>query len=190
MCVDPGDIHPPHSHRGIARHGELARVKQTTRRRRWYVIMFSSSSSSVAIASSSAPSSEKTVRDSTVVDLLPGHTVEFGTSRVYSGRVQKMHRLGYFGHDVGHTPRVEEVPEPKGELVVFETFFIAGLRLPAHRFVVEVLQHFEVQLHQLMPNVMVALAKFMWVEATYGGEPSVEVFVRNYCFHWQKKGCY
>lgn len=87
MCVDPGDIHHPHSRRGIARHGELACVKQTTRRRRRYVILFSSSSSSVAVASSSAPSSEKTVSDSAVVDLLSGHTVEFGTSRVYSGHV-------------------------------------------------------------------------------------------------------
>jgi hypothetical protein len=29
-------------------------------------------------------------------------------------------------------------------LVVFEAFFTAGLRLPAHRFVAEVLQRFEV----------------------------------------------
>ena len=38
-----------------------------------------------------------------------------------------------------------------------------------------------------MPNAMVALAKFMWAEATYGGEPSVEVFAKNCCLHWQKK---
>jgi hypothetical protein len=41
-------------------------------------------------------------------------------------------------------PGVEEIPEPEGELVVFEAFFIAGLCLPAHRFVAEVLQRFEV----------------------------------------------
>jgi hypothetical protein len=38
-------------------------------------------------------------------------------------------------------------PEPEGELVVFEAFFTAGLRMPAHRFVAEVLQRFEVQVH-------------------------------------------
>jgi hypothetical protein len=45
-----------------------------------------------------------------------------------------MQRLGYFGDGVGCAPGTEEVPE----LVVFEAFFTAGLRLPVHRFVVEV----------------------------------------------------
>jgi hypothetical protein len=34
---------------------------------------------------------------------------------------------------------------------------------------------------------MVALAKFMWAVTSYGGEPSVEVFAKNYCLYWQKK---
>jgi hypothetical protein len=72
-------------------------------------------------------------------------------------------------------------------LVVFEAFFIAGLRLPAHRFVSEVLQKFEVQVHQLTPNAMVALAKYVWATTSYGGQPSVEVFAKQYCLHWQKR---
>lgn len=83
------------------------------------------------------------------MELLPGHTVEFGTSMIYSGRVQEMQHLGYFGNGVGCTPGAEEVTEPLGELVVFEAFFIARLRLPAHRFIVEVLRRFQVQIHQL-----------------------------------------
>jgi hypothetical protein len=71
--------------------------------------------------------------------------------------------------------------------VDFEIFFTTGLQLHAHQFVTEVLERFKVQLHQLMPNAMVVLAKFNWVEATYGGELSVEVFAKNYCIHWQKK---
>jgi hypothetical protein len=68
--------------------GELARVKQIARRRRRYVMSSSSSSLPVSIASSSALSSEKTISDSVVVvELLPGHTVEFGMSRIYSDRV-------------------------------------------------------------------------------------------------------
>jgi hypothetical protein len=70
---------------------------------------------------------------------------------------------------------------------VFEAFFAAGLRLPAHRFIVEVLQRFEVQILQLTPNSMAALAKYVWVVSSYGGEPSVEVFTKNYCLHWQKR---
>jgi hypothetical protein len=82
---------------------------------------------------------------------------------------------------------VEEIPEPEGEIVVFEAFFIAGLRLPAHRFVAEVLQRYDVQIHQLTPNAVVALAKYVWAVTSYGGQPSVEIFAKNYCLHWQKR---
>jgi hypothetical protein len=98
-----------------------------------------------------------------------------------------MQWLGYFGNGVGRVLGAEEIPEPEGELVVFEAFFIAGLRLPAHRFVVEVLQRFEVQVHQLTPNAVVALAKYVWAVTSHGGQPSVEVFAKNYCLHWQKR---
>jgi hypothetical protein len=58
------------------------------------------------------------VSDSTaVVELLLGHTVEFGTSRIYSGRVHEMRCLGYFGDGVGRAPRAEEVPDLEGELM-------------------------------------------------------------------------
>jgi hypothetical protein len=83
----------------------------------------SSSSSSAATASLTASSSEKTITDpAAVVDLQPGHTVEFGTSRIYSGRVLEMQQLGYFGNGVGRALGAEDVPEPEGELVVFEAF--------------------------------------------------------------------
>jgi hypothetical protein len=39
----------------------------------------------------------------------------------------------------GCAPGAEEVPEPEGDLVVFEAFFTVRLCFPAHRFVVEVL---------------------------------------------------
>jgi hypothetical protein len=72
-------------------------------------------------------------------------------------------------------------------LVVFEAFFAAGLCLPTHRFVVEVLRKFEVQVHQLTPNVVVALANYVWAVSSYDGQPSVEVFAKNYFLHWQKR---
>jgi hypothetical protein len=88
---------------------------------------------------------------------------------------------------VARVPGTEEVPEPEGELVVFKAFFAAGLRLPAHRFVGEVLRRFNVQVHQLTPNVVVALSKYVWATTSYDGQPSVEVFVKYYCLHWQKR---
>jgi hypothetical protein len=161
-------------------------MKQTARRRRRYVAMLSSSSS-VATTPTAEASSEDTSSNVAAAELRPGDTVEFGVSRISSVRVQDMQQLGYFGSGVGRVPGAEEVPEPEGELVVFEAFFTAGLRLPAHRFVSEVLQRFEVQVHQLTPNAVVAPAKYVWATTSYGGQPSVEVFTKQYCLHWQKR---
>jgi hypothetical protein len=146
-----------------------------------------SSSSSTTNTPPGKPSSEETMSDLAAVELHPGHTVEFGVSRISSVHVQDMQQLGYFGNGVGRVPGAEEIPEPEGEIVVFEAFFTAGLRLPTHRFMVEVLQRFEVQIHQLTPNVVVALAKYVWVVTSYAGQPPVEVFAKNYCLHWQKR---
>jgi hypothetical protein len=53
--------------------------------------------------------------------------------------------------------------------------------------VAEVLRRFEVQVHQLTPNAVVAIAKYVWATTSYGGQPSVEVFAKHYCLHWQKR---
>jgi hypothetical protein len=58
--------------------------------------------------------------------------------------MQDMHQLGYFGNGVGRVSGAEEIPEPEGKIVVFEAFFTADLRLPVHRFVVEVLRRYDV----------------------------------------------
>jgi hypothetical protein len=145
------------------------------------------SSSSVADTPPAAASSEETLSNVAAEELHAGDTVEFGVSRMSSVRVQDMQQLGYFGGGVARVPGTEEVPEPEGELVVFEAFFAAGLRLPAHRFVGEVLRRFDVQVHQLTPNAVVALAKYVWTTTSYGGQPSVEVFAKHYCLHWQKR---
>jgi hypothetical protein len=111
--------------------GDLARVKLTARRRRRYIAMPSSSSSAANTPSADA-SSEDTLSNVAAEELHPGDTVEFGVSRISSVRIQDMQQLGYFGSGVGRVPGAKEVPEPEGELVVFEAFFTTGLRLPAH----------------------------------------------------------
>jgi hypothetical protein len=103
-----------------------------------------SSSSSAADTPPAGASSEDTLSNVAAEELHPGNTVEFDASRMSSVRVQDMQQLGYFGGGVARVPGPEEVPELEGELVVFEAFFTAGLRLPAHRFVAEVLRRFEV----------------------------------------------
>jgi hypothetical protein len=108
-------------------------VKQTARRRRRYVAMPTSSSSAATTPPADA-SSEETLSTLAAEELRADDMVDFGVSRMSSVRVQDMQRLGYFGNGVARVPGTEEVPAPEGELVVFEAFFSAGLRLPAHRF--------------------------------------------------------
>jgi hypothetical protein len=145
------------------------------------------SSSSAAATPPADASSEGTPSTLVAKELRAGDTVDFGVSRMSSVRVQDMQRLGYFGGGVARVSGTEKVPEPEGELVVFEAFFAAGLRLPAHRFVGEVMRRFNVQIHQLTPNAVVALSKYVWAMTSYGGQPSVEVFAKYYCLHWQKR---
>jgi hypothetical protein len=150
----------------------------------------SSSAAATPPADASPPanaSSEETLSSLMAEELRAGDSVDFGVSRMSSVRVQDMQRLGYFGSGVARVPGTEEVSEPEGELVVFEAFFAAGLRLPAHRFVGEVMRRFNVQIHQLTPNAVVALSKYVWATTSYGGQPSIEVFAKYYCLHWQKR---
>jgi hypothetical protein len=51
--------------------------------------------------------------------------------------------------------------EPNGnEAIIYEDFFIAGLHVPPHPALANILLHFQAQLHQLMPNTIVQLSKF------------------------------
>jgi hypothetical protein len=34
---------------------------------------------------------------------------------------------------------------------------------------------------------VVAFAKYVWAVSSYGGQPAMEVFTKNYCLHWQKR---
>jgi hypothetical protein len=86
-----------------------------------------SSSSSAAATPPADASSEETLSNVVAEELRTGDTVEIGVSRMSSIRVQDLQQLGYFGGGVARVPGAEEVPEPEGELVVFEAFFAAGL---------------------------------------------------------------
>ena len=108
--------------------GDLARVKQTARRRRRYVAMPTSSSSAATTPPADA-SSEETLSTMAVEELRAGDTVDFGVSWMSSVCVQDMQQLGYFGGGVARVPGTEEVPEPEGELVVFEAFCGGTARL-------------------------------------------------------------
>jgi hypothetical protein len=95
----------------------------------------------------------------------PSH-FEFGISNVKLDDLVLM-KLGYFGKNDDELIRFvgdEIVSEPKDdEVIVFKSFFRAGLRFPMYEMIGEVLKKFEIYLHQLTPNAIVRLNVYIWV---------------------------
>jgi hypothetical protein len=77
-----------------------------------------------------------------------------------------MKKLGYFGEDESKLIRFageEVIPDPKeDEVVVFKSFFRAGLRFPLYDIIGEVLKRVEIYLYQLTPNAIVRLSVYIW----------------------------
>jgi hypothetical protein len=86
------------------------------------------------------------------------------------------------------SPRCGVSVEPQvNEAVVFEDLFTVGLRVVHHPVLVDILWKFQVQLHQLTPNAIVQIRKFIWAVSSCGGYPTADVFARHYELHYQHK---
>lgn len=94
---------------------------------------------------------------------------------------------GYFLKGDGRAPKNETVPTPQaGEVVVFYDFFAVGLRFPCDPLLIDILDRFNAQLHQLTPNAVVQLSKNFWVAKSFGSEADVDSFAPFYELHPQK----
>jgi hypothetical protein len=103
--------------------------------------------------------------DSILCPTKPSH-IEFGKSTVKAEDLVVMKKLGYFGENEDELIRFageEVIPKPKeDEVVVFKSFFMAGLWFPLYEIVGEVLKKFKIYLHQLIPNAIVRLSIYIW----------------------------
>jgi hypothetical protein len=80
------------------------------------------------------------------------------------------------------------VPKPrKNEVVIFRDLLFAGLRFPLHPTVVDILQYFDIYLHQLTPNAILRLSVYMWICHTMKIKPSVEGFASAHQVHHQRQ---
>jgi hypothetical protein len=71
----------------------------------------------------------------------------------------------------------ETTPKPgKDEVVIFKSFFKAGLRFPLNKMIADVLKKFGIYLHQLTPNAIVRLSVYIWALRSQGVEPFAEGF--------------
>jgi hypothetical protein len=69
------------------------------------------------------------------------------------------------------------VPAPEeNKVVIYRSFFKAGLRLPLSKFVVEVLKIYQIFLHQITPEAIIRMGIFVWAVRSQGLEPSAKCF--------------
>jgi hypothetical protein len=67
----------------------------------------------------------------------------FGPSTVTVSCIRAMIDNDYFDEGMGHDPGKETIPEPQSDkAVVFEEFFTAGLRMPPHPVLSDILLKF------------------------------------------------
>lgn len=93
---------------------------------------------------------------------------------------------GFVGEKKVRSPQGEMVPKPQAaDAMVFRDFFTYDLRFPTARFLREVLEAFEVQMHHLTPNGILILSKFYCACLSYGAELHVGTFCEYYELQWQ-----
>jgi hypothetical protein len=126
----------------------------------------------------------------TLVPAKPSH-LDFEKYIVSEADVPMMMKLVYFGETQKKLlcfAGEETTPKPKNdEVVVFKSFFKAGLRFPLHEMNGEVLNNYENYLHQLTPNAIVRLGIFIWVLRSQGMDPNAKAFCRVHELHYQTK---
>src|SRR5688572_1616270 len=106
----------------------------------------------------------------------PSHTI-FGKSMIKQSHLDNMR--GRYFRDVSivraggdnNVPALEE-----DEVVIYRSFFKAGLRFPLSRFVVEVLKIYHIYLHQITPEAIIRMGIFVWAVRSQGLEPSAKCF--------------
>jgi hypothetical protein len=120
----------------------------------------------------------------------PSH-LDFGKSTVSEADMPMMIKLGYFGEAEKRLIRFggeETTLKPENdEVVVFRSFFKAGLRFPLHEMIGDVLEDFEIYLHLLTPNAIIRLSVFIWALRSQGVNPLAEAFCRVHELHYQTK---
>jgi hypothetical protein len=112
----------------------------------------------------------------------------FGPSTMTVSRFRAMIDNCYFDEGMGHEPGEETILEPQSDkAMVFEEFFTAGLRMPPHPVLSDLLLKFQVQLHQLTSNAIIQLSKYIWEVMSFGGTPSADGFTKRYKLHYQPR---
>jgi hypothetical protein len=129
--------------------------------------------------------------DYTILSPTKSSHIEFGKSTMTADDMVMMKKLGYFGEAESKLVRFageEVILDPKDdEVVVFKSFFRAGLRFPLHEMIGEVLKSFEIYFHQLTPIAIIRISVYIWALRSQGMSPNAEAFYRVHELHYQTK---
>jgi hypothetical protein len=95
----------------------------------------------------------------------PSHAV-FGKLTIRQSYLDNMR--GRYFRDISimradNGDRTVPVPVPEeNEVIIYQSFFKAGLRFPLNRFLVEVLKIYQIFLHQITPEAIIRMGIFVW----------------------------
>jgi hypothetical protein len=106
----------------------------------------------------------------------PSHAV-FGKSTIKQSHLDNMRGKYFRDMSIMRTDGDRAIPAlEENEVVIFRSFFKAGLRFPLSRFVVEVLKIYQTFLHQITPEAVIRMGIFVWAMRSQGLEPSSRCF--------------
>jgi hypothetical protein len=107
----------------------------------------------------------------------PSHTI-FGKSTIKQSHLVNMRGRYFWDMSIVRADNGEKTcPTPEeNEVVIFRSFFKAGLRFPLSSFVVKVLKIYEIYLHQITPEAIVRMGIFIGAARSQGLEPNAKSF--------------
>jgi hypothetical protein len=106
----------------------------------------------------------------------PSHSI-FEKSTIKQSHLENMRGRYFWDMSIVRAGGDNNVPAPEeNEVVIYRSFFKAGLRFPLSKFVVEVLKIYQVFLHQITPEAIIRMGIFVWAVRSQGLEPNTKCF--------------
>jgi hypothetical protein len=106
----------------------------------------------------------------------PSHSI-LGKSTIKQSHLENMRGRYFRDMSIVRAGGDNNVPAPEeNEVVIYRSFFKAGLRFPLSKFVVEVLKIYQIFLHQITPEAIIRMGIFVWSARSQGLEPSAKCF--------------
>jgi hypothetical protein len=117
----------------------------------------------------------------------PSHAV-FGKSTIKHSHLDNMRGKYFRDMSIVRADTDRAVPALKeNKVVIYRSFFKAGLWFPLSKFVVEVLKIYQVFLHQITPKAIIRMGIFVWAVRSQGLEPGARCFCNMHELSYETK---